>query len=182
MPLDAHQALRGRARCRSMHIKLRGDALDAHQASRGRARCTSSGGRTTRSARATAPPSAARGTRSWTWCRRCGAALTAAALVGARGACGASVVREADEAGGGKRALPPAVPPLALCQGRGHRGSAAAVHSAEQAAAAEGERLDPLGGRASGGDSSCMTSSRFSGISARKGGTSTAMEASKESI
>jgi hypothetical protein len=87
-------------------------------------------------------------------------------LAGARGACGASAMREAGEAGGGMRALPPAVPAHALREGRHHRGHTAAV------LAAAGERLDSLGGQASRGDSS-----RFSGISARKGGISTAIEA-----
>jgi hypothetical protein len=67
---------------------------------------------------------------------------------------------------GGMRALPAAVPAHALCQGRDYRGHTAAVH------VAAGERLDPLGGQASKGEFLAIL-----GISARKGGILTAIEA-----
>jgi hypothetical protein len=104
-------------------------------ASRGRARCTSTGGRTTRSARATTPRSGARGIRSWTWWRSFAAGWSS---LGSR-----CIRRTRSRRGRRRHASSAAVPAHALCQGRGHCGHTAAVH------ATAGERLDPLGGQAS---------------------------------
>jgi hypothetical protein len=125
-------------------------------ASRGRARCTSTGGRMTRSARDTTPRSAARGIQSWMWWRSCAAGWSS------RG----SRCIWRGRSGRGRRRHASSARRCSCSRTALARRAARAVH------AAAGELLDSLGGQGSRGESS-----HFSGISARKWGILTVIEA-----